>query len=161
MADVSIYVPVISASAAILGAAVSPVSTVYQQARQARFARREQHATEVRQECIQLLRAVLDLRARVENNCDYHGDQMAARLAGVRQNAADAGVHATSIALLAPRKLANSASELAAAGVRLAASAAKNTDLKLGACVGPPDFGELDGCIMNFRDEAVAVYARG
>jgi hypothetical protein len=129
MTDVSIFVPVITAAAAILGAAISPVTTVFQSSRQARQERQE---TAGRQACIELLRAAVDLRALVANNHDYHGDEMAARLAQVRQYAADARVHAFNIALLAPKRLADSAADLAAATGRVAVAAAENTDLSMG-----------------------------
>jgi hypothetical protein len=159
MADVSIYVAVISASAAILGAAVSPVSTAYQAHRQARRDRQERRETSAHRAFLQLLRAAADLRTQAANNHEYHGEEMAARLARVREHAADVGVHAISIALLAP-PLADPAGRLAEAAGRLAATAAENTDLAMGVSIRAPDFGELDACVAAFSKAAVD-YAEG
>jgi hypothetical protein len=155
MADVSIFVPVISAAAAILGAALSPVTTVFQNSRQAKQERGDRQETARRQACIDLLRAAVDLRATVANNHDYHGDEMAARLAQVRQYAADARVHAFSIALLASPGLAGAAGELSAATSRVAAAAAEDTDLRMGMSVRAPDFAKLDACIADFTSRAL------
>jgi hypothetical protein len=155
MADVSIFVPVISAAAAILGAAVLPVTTVFHSSHQARQERFERHDMAGRQACIELLRAAVDLRALVANNHDYHGDEMAARLAQVRQYAADARVHAFNIALIAPQRLADSARELAAATDGVAVAAAKDTDLSMGVSVRAPDFARLDACIADFTKRAL------
>ena len=155
MTDVSIFVPVISAAAAILGAAVSPLTTVLQSSRLARDEHKERYELAGRQACIGLLRAVVDLRTSVANNHDYHGEEMGARLAQVRQYAADARVHAFNIALLAPRPLADSASELAAAADRVAVAATEHTDLSLGASVQAPDFATLDARIADFTSRAI------
>lgn len=155
MADVSIFVPVISAAAAILGAAVSPVTTVFQSSRQAKQARQERQEAARRQAYIDLVKAAVDLRALVANNHDYHGDEMAARLAQVRQHAADARVHAFDIALVSPGRLADSAAQLAAAVGRAAVSAAENTDLSMGVSVKAPDFEGLDACIADFTSRAL------
>jgi Mn2+/Fe2+ NRAMP family transporter len=146
---------VISAAAAILGAAVSPVTTVFQSSRRAQQERQERQETARRQACIELLRAAVDLRALVANNHDYHGDEMAARVAQVRQYAADARVHAFNIALLAPRRLAHSAGELAAATGRVAVATAADTDLGMGVSVRAPDFARLDACIDDFTSQAL------
>jgi hypothetical protein len=82
MTGVSIYVTaIISASAAILGASITPLTTVYQNARAAHRDQRVRHETAVRDECAKLLRTVWDVRTMVANNHDYHGDEMGARLA--------------------------------------------------------------------------------
>jgi hypothetical protein len=155
MTDVSIFVPVISAAAAILGAAVSPLTTVLQSSRLARDVHKERYEMAGRQACIDLLRAVVDLRTLVANNHDYHGEEMGARLAQVRQYAADARVHAFNIALLAPPRLADSAWELAAATDRVAIAATEDTDLSLGMSVRAPNFATLDACIADFTSRAI------
>ena len=155
MADVSIYVAVISASAAILGAAVSPLSTAYQNARTAGRDRQERHKTATREACKGLLQASTDLRTLVQNTHDYHGEEMGSRLAQVRQDAADARTHAFSIALLEPQALADPAMELAAAAGSLAVATAQNTDLAMGVSIRAPDFSELDACIAAFSKRAV------
>jgi hypothetical protein len=155
MADVSIYVAVISASAALLGSAIVPVSTAHQVRVQARRDRQERRETALRQACMDLLRAAADLRTQVANNHEYHGNEMAARLAQVRQHAADAGVHAVSIALQAQPRLADPARRLAEAADRLAVATAGNTDLAMGVSVRPPDFTELDACVEAFGNSAM------
>jgi hypothetical protein len=155
MTDVSIYVPVISASAAILGAAVSPVTTVYQSYRQAQRERQERHETEARDACTALLRAAAQLRTQVANNHEYHGEEMGARLAQVRKYADDARTHAFNIALLMPRTVAEPAGQVAAAALRLVKTTVENTDLAMGVSVRIPDFDELDGAIADFTNRAV------
>jgi hypothetical protein len=120
MSDVSVYVAVISASAALLGAAITAVTTAYQHSRQAKRDREDQHDTALREACVDLLRAVGDLRDQVANNHDYPGgDEMGARLAQVRQYVTAAKVHSVRIALLAPRSLSKPAEQLAEAADRL------------------------------------------
>jgi hypothetical protein len=155
MADVPILVAAISASAGVLGAAVSPFGSAYLSSRKERRERRERHEADARQACIDLYRAAVEMRTQVANNHEYHGKEMGARLALVRRYAADAAVHAASIALLAPEKLADPAEQVALAADRLAAAAAANTDLALGVSKKAPDFRELNDCIANFRKQAV------
>jgi len=73
MPDVSLYVAVITGGAAVLGAAVSPVSTAYQNSRQAVRDRAERRETAVRQACTGLLGSARDLRVQVANTAAYHG----------------------------------------------------------------------------------------
>ena len=155
MSDVSIYVPVISAAAAILGAAVSPVTTVYQSYRQAQRERQERHETEARDACTALLGSAAQLRTQVANNHEYHGEEMGARLAQVRKHADEARTHAFSIALLMPRTVAEPAGHVAAAALRLVKTTVANTDLAMGASVRAPDFDELDRAIDVFTNQAV------
>lgn len=157
MADASIYVPVISASAAILGAAISPVSNYFQYSRQAKRDREEQYDTALRAACVDLLRAVGELRDQVASNHEYRGgDEMGARLAQMRQYVTAAKLHAVSIALLAPRALAEPAEQLAKAADRLGAAAAESTDPRARASNRAPDFRELETSIVSFSEAAVA-----
>jgi hypothetical protein len=152
---------VISASAALLGAAITPVTTAYQHSRQAKRDREDQHDAALREACVDLLRAVGDLRDQVANNHDYPGgDEMSARLAQVRQHVTAAKVNSVSIALLAPQALAEPADQLAKAADRLGVTAAKSTDRRVRASNRAPDFGELDVCTATFCMQAVN-YARG
>jgi hypothetical protein len=158
MADVStIVVAAIAASAAILGAAISPVSVAYQNVRQAERDRRERHATELRQACTDLLGTVTELRTNVVNNHDYHGPEMSARLAHVRELAGQARTYAFSITLLAPHALAAAATELAAAADHVAEVAAANTNLSMGSSVRPTDCAELDARTSAFCERAVGL----
>jgi hypothetical protein len=151
MADVSIYVAVISALAAILGASVSPLTSAAISAREARGKRREDYAAQVRDESVALLRAAWDLRTMTQNNHEYHGAKMAKRLAKVRERAADAAVRSATIALLSPGPLAGAAAELSDAAQRLAAEAAENTNLDMGVSTSAPDLTELDRRMAEFE----------
>jgi hypothetical protein len=158
MADIStIALAAISASAAIFGAAISPLSTALQNVRQAERDRRERRATELRQACTDLLRTVTELRTHVVNNHDYHGPEMSARLAHVRQLAGQTKTYAFTIALLAPRPLAAEGTALAAAAQRVAEIAAANTDLSMGSSVRPTDCAELDALTDAFCERAVGL----
>ena len=158
MVDLStIVVAAITASAAIFGAAISPVSAAYQNVRQAERDRRERRATELRQACTDLLGTVTELRTNVVNNHDYHGSEMNARLAHVRELAGQARTYAFSIALLAPHALAAAATELAAAADHVAAAAAANTNLSMGSSVRPTDCSELETRTNAFCELAVGL----
>jgi hypothetical protein len=156
MADVSIYVAVISAAAGIVGATIPQAATAIRDGRRADRDRRERLADTRRQACVQLLRTVLDLRVHVANNQDYHGEEMAARLAAIRECAATAEVEAVSVALMVGPELAKAAEQLASAAARLATVAADNASLQLGASTQAPDFGELDDSVTAFKTLAVA-----
>lgn len=156
MPQVSIYVAVIAAGAAVLGAAVAPVSTAYEKARQVVRDRAEQRATAVRQACIDLLRAARDLRVQVANTAAYHGNEMGARLERMRQLDADAASHADEAALLLPVAVAESAVQLARAVSALATSAQANVRPQFAASIREPDFTELDACIEDFRARVIA-----
>jgi hypothetical protein len=167
MADASIYVAVISASAATLGAAVSAVSITYQNARQAerdrqqkREERQQRHEEEARTACIDLLRAAVELRTQVENNEGYQGEEMQTRLVQVRQHASDAALYAVLIGTIEPDVFADLADKLAKAARSLALAAAENTNLEMNMSTEVPDLGELNGCIEAFSKKAVA-YAKG
>jgi hypothetical protein len=156
MADVPVTVAVITASAAVVGAMVPQVGIAIQSARQARRERRERYESARREACVALLRAAADLRTQVSNNRDYHGEEMASRLAEVRAYAADAQVHAVNISLLVPRSLAELAQQLATAARDLAATTAANTDLDKGWVIRAPDFTELDACVEAFTTVATS-----
>jgi hypothetical protein len=161
MADGSIYVAVISASAAILAAAVSAVSVAHQNARQAerdRQQRREelqrQHEEQVRRVCMDLLRAAIDLRTQVENNRGYQGQEMMSRLAQVRKHGSDAALHAVQIGMIEPDAFSDLAKKLAQAAGRLAQEATENSNLEMNSS------NELNDRIEDFSERAVT-YAKG
>lgn len=157
MSNVSIYVAVIAALAAILGASVTPLTSAAFSAREARGKRHEEHMAEVRAESVELLRTAWDLWAMTQNNHEYHGSEMATRLAKVRERAADAAVGAATITLLTPGLLADAATDLANAAKRLAAVAVANTDLDRGVSKEAPNLAELDSRIDMFV-EATTMY---
>jgi hypothetical protein len=161
MPQVSIYVAVIAAGAAILGAAVAPLSTAYEKARQAVRERAEQRETVVRQACIDLLRAARDLRVQVANTAAYHGNEMGARLERVRQLDADAASNADEVALLLPVSVADSAGRLASVMSALAVAAQANVKPEFAASIREPDFTELDSCIEDFRTRVIAHFRSG
>lgn len=155
----TIYVTaVISAAAAILGASITPFTTMYQNARDARRERQARHEQAVRDECIRLIRAVWDLRTMAANDHEYHGEEMGARLAKVRGRAADASMRWVLIAALAPGDLGSSAKGLGMAAGHLAVERAKNTDLDHGRSLRDPEFGEIDSCIKDFSERVVAYF---
>ena len=169
MADGSIYVALISASAALLGAAVSAASLVYQNSRQAesdrkqrseerqlqREEQRQRHREQVRTTCMDLLRAAVDLRTQVENNQGYEGAEMRFRLAEVRRYASDAALHAVRVAMIEPHVFADSADALAKAAGQLALAA---TNMRVSTEI--PNLGTLNACIAAFSEKAVG-YAKG
>lgn len=156
MADVSIYVAVISAGAGIIGATISQATTAIRDGRRAERDRKERLADARHQACVRLLREVLNLRVRVANNQDYHGEEMAARLAEIRECAATVEAEAVGVALMVAPELAKMADHLALAAARLATVATENTSLQLGASTQAPDFSELDDRVAAFKALAVA-----
>jgi hypothetical protein len=156
MADVSIFVAVISASAALLGAAVSPVSTAFQNSRLAKRELADRRDTALRKACVELLLAVGDLRDQVADNYEYPGgDEMGIRLAHMRHHLTAAKVDAVKVGLLEPRILGEPAKRLARAADRLATMAAESTDKRIRAANRAPDFGELDDCFAAFSECAM------
>jgi enamine deaminase RidA (YjgF/YER057c/UK114 family) len=157
MADVSIYVALISASAGVVGAAVSPFGLAFKEGRQAKRDRAERHATAVRQVCVDLLSAAGSLRTQVTNNRSFIGDRnaMGLRLEAVREYASATAVHAASVSLLA-RDLAEPADRVAAAAKTYADAAAESTDLVKGWMAVEPNHDELDDAIKQFRQRAIA-----
>jgi hypothetical protein len=167
MADGSIYVAVIAASAAILGAAVSAVSVAHQNARQAardgrqrREERQQRHEDEVRSACLDLLRAAIEQRTQVEDNEGYQGEEMRSRLARVRKHASEATLCRVRIGMLEPVVFAELAGKLDKAAGNLALAASENTNLEMSMSTEVPDIGELNDCIEAFSRRAVA-YAKG
>ena len=155
MPDVSLYVAVIAGGAAVLGAAVSPVSTAYQNARQAVRDRAERREAAIRQACMDLLGSARNLRVQVADTAAYHGSEMGSRLERMRQLDADVASHADTVAMLVAVNLAESAARLACAVGALSASAEANIESELGASIRDPDFTELNACIADFSTRAV------
>jgi DNA-binding MarR family transcriptional regulator len=156
MTDVPLITAVLSAAAAIAGAAIPTVSAMVQSLSVARRERHERHEADKRQACVELLQAVENLRAQVVSNHSYHGDEMGARLAQVRAYAAEGRVQALRISLMAPPGLALSAQELAAAATALEQAAEATTDVNAGVSRDLPSFVELQTRITAFTAEAVS-----
>jgi hypothetical protein len=123
----------------------------------ARASRREQLTESNREACVDLLRAATDLRAQVANNHEYHGEEMAARLAQTRKIAAAVKVAATKVELIAPEAVTDSAEQLALAASRLAAFSEVATDLGMSCTIQAPDFTEFDECTAAFINVAADV----
>lgn len=155
MTDVPLYTAVISASAAVFGAAIPTIGIAMQSVLQARRDRRERYESAKREACVELMQAVENLRTQVANNHDYHGDEMGARLAQVRSYAAQARVESVRISLLVPPELAEIAQQLATAASRLEQAAVNTTNLRQGTSTELPDFAELSARIAAFKAEAV------
>jgi hypothetical protein len=155
MPDVSIYVALIAAGAGVVGATIPQIAILVRDGRQAERDRRDRGAETRRQACLDLLRAAGELRTRVANAAEYHGTEMGARLAEIRESEAAVRLNAVSVALLVPRKLTEPAEELAEIARRLVAVTERDTDLDLGVRAGQPNFAELDRGVAAFRRAAV------
>jgi hypothetical protein len=156
MSTVSLYAAVIAAASAIIGAAIPQVTSAIRESSQAKRDRRERSAQVRREACMELLRAVGDLRAWVAALYDHHGADMDVRLVDVRQKAANTGLCAASVTLLPPGSLADDANAVAAAVTALVTVAEADPGLKLGAMTGRPDFRSLDESVSAFRKKAEA-----
>jgi hypothetical protein len=156
MADVSVYVALISAGAAVAGATISQFTAAIREGRQAKRDRKERYEGAAREACVKLLQAAGELRTQVANNFEYHGADMPARLAEVRRCADATQVHAATVTLLVPENLGVQAEQLAAAADHLAREAAEKTNLRLNGMDELPSFSELDECVQAFRRIAIA-----
>lgn len=162
MADVPIYVAVITAGAGIVGALIPQAASVIRDVRQAERDRRERSAAATLDACVALLRAAGELRTLTESINGYRGDAngMRARVEDVRSRAEATRLNAANVSLQVPDRLAEPADQLAASASDLADEVARNTDLNQGVLVGDVDVAKLIGCILAFREEAVR-HARG
>lgn len=156
MSNVSLYAAVIAAGAAIIGAAIPQVTNAIRESGQAKRDRKERSAQLRRTACMELLRTAGEFRAWVATLYDHHGTDMAARLADIRQSAANTGLCAASVALLPPGSLADDAHAVAVAATDLVTAAEADPGLKLGAMTGRPDFRPLDESVSAFRKKAEA-----
>ena len=104
----------------------------------------------IRESCVVLLREVCDLRTSVAGISEYYGDEMAPRVAFVRKSAAESQMHAFTIRLLAPGRLAESAESLAAAANWLAEDTIGGIDLGRGMMIRGPDFANMDASADKF-----------
>lgn len=155
MTDVPLYVAAITAAAGIGGAALPSLATIIRDVKQAGRDRRDRQAEARRQACLELLRAASELRARVANTADCHGDEIAARLAQIRESEAAIHLSAAGVALLTPEELAEPADRVARAASRLVMFAEQQVDKAAKQMITRPDFGELDKCVTAFQNKAV------
>src|SRR5258708_5298581 len=128
MTDVPIYVAVITAGAGIIGAAIPQVAGVFRDVRQAERDRRERSTDATRNACVELLRAAGELRILAENMSNYRGDAngMRARVDQARSQAEATRLHAASVAMRVPDKLAGPAEKVAVAASGLADEVVRN-----------------------------------
>ncbi|HMH93717.1 MAG TPA: hypothetical protein VK586_21880 [Streptosporangiaceae bacterium] len=163
MAEVSLYVAVITAATGIVAASVPTAATFVRDGRQAQreqrraeLDRRDRRAGEMRQACLEVLSAAGELRARLGNASQVHGPELAGRLAEIRSAAAEVRLHAVSVALLARGQLAGPAQGLADAAASLVMAAEDSIDRAAQQSRGLPDFAVFDQRETAFRAAAVA-----
>ena len=161
MTEVSIYVAAITAGAGLFGALIPQASLVIREVRQADKDRRERFATATREACVDLLRAAGQLRTLVENIRSYRGEAsgMRARVEEVLKHAEATRLHAASVSLLVPGRLAAPADKVAAAARALAEDVVRNTNLDRGVPIELSDTTALDTSITEFRAAAVKYIA--
>ena len=155
MADVSIYVALITAAAALSPQVIAAVRDV----RRAERDRQERLAKERRDACVQLLNTALDLRILVQNINEYHGDEMPARLGEIRKCAAAVEVQATGIVLMVSRDspgLAEVAERLAEIAGNLGIAATNNASVRLGASLQAADFRAFNECVSAYKRRVAA-----
>jgi hypothetical protein len=150
MPGVSLSVPIITAGAAVLGAAIPTGAAVIQDLRKARRDRAERRLETRDQACLDLLRSALDLRTQVANAYLSHGDEVIAGLREIRSLAASVEYHAVSTGMRG-RQLKASAYRVAKAARILTQATERNTNLTLKEMAGSPDFTELDVRVEEFR----------
>ena len=162
MAEVSIYVTLITAGAGIAGATISQVSTAFREGRQAKRDRHERYVTASQDACFELLRAAGALRTDVENLNSYRGnaDGLRERLEVIRGHSAEAQLHAAGVGMKAPDRLTEPAERVAAAASSLMKAVLESTDLDNGVMVDFPGTGALNTELVAFREQT-ARYARG
>jgi hypothetical protein len=163
MAEVSLYVAVVTAVTGIVAASVPTVATFVRDGRQAQreesraaLDRLDRRAGEMRQACLDVLNATGELRARLGNASQVHGPELAVRLGEIRAAAAAVQLHAVSVALLAQGQLAGPAQGLADAAATLVTATEGSIDTAAQQSRGLPDFVEFDEREKEFRIAAVA-----
>jgi hypothetical protein len=107
--------------------------------------------------CVALLRTARDFRAAVENNYEYHGENMRARLWDIRQRAADITGQADEVGFLVPG-FGAAADALADAASLTAGGAVDPQSLALEASAHRMDTEYLDRYIHDFKSAARAMF---
>jgi hypothetical protein len=161
MADASIYVAVVSAGAAIIGAAIPMAAVVIRDSRQAERDRRERSDFATRNACISLLRVAGELRILIDDVHSYRGDadRMRARVAEIRDRAQATQVRAANVSMLVSDGLAKQADQVASAASDLENDVMRNTDIDQGVLIGYTDVTRLAKSISDFQHAAVT-YSR-
>jgi hypothetical protein len=156
MADVPVWVAVITAAAGVIGAAIPQVAIVVRDVRQGERDRRERLATATLDACVELLRAAGELRTLSEGIRSYCGpaDGMRARIDEVRSLAEATRLNSARVSTQVP-DLAEAAYRVASAGSALAHSVVEGTDPVTGVFVGELDVDQLVKCVTDFQDGAV------
>jgi hypothetical protein len=155
MSNVSLYVAIVTAAAGVAGGSIPSIANAIRDGRKAKRDQRDRQTETERQACLDLLAAASELRARVANAADGHGDELDARLAQIRDLEATIHVHAASIAFLTPEDLAQPAARVADAASRLVKSTEEKVDRNAKQMVERPGFQELDDSVTDFQDSAV------
>jgi hypothetical protein len=157
MADIPIYVALITAGTALLGALIPQSWIVFREIKQRERDRRDRFVDQARGACLDLLRASGALSAHVKNMNSYRGDRngLCTRLEEARGYLADIQLHAASVGMAAPGTLTEPARQLAAVAERLTGALEEVTDLDNAEMLDQPDTGPLDKSISAFRDRAV------
>ena len=157
MADVPLYVALITAGAGIVGAAIPQAGIMLNEFRRADRDRQEKSAAAAQNACIELLRAASTLCVHVENMRSYRGDAdgLHSRLAEVRKDLADTQLHAASVGMLAPGPLTGPAAQLAESAASLVEAVEANIDINNAVMVGDPDTRSLNALISAFRENAI------
>ncbi len=157
MADVPLYVALITAGAGIVGALIPQAGIMLNELGRAKRDRLDRSAAAAQNVCIELLGTASGLCVHVENMRSYRGnaDGLRSRLEEVRKDLADTQLHAVSVGMLAPGPLTGPAAQLAAAATSLAKAVEDNIDLNNAVMVGNPDTGPLNTLISAFRQDAV------
>lgn len=164
MADVSIYVAVVTGAAGVLGAAIPQTAGAIRDGFRMRREHREQLDLERYEACIRLLRAVWELRVLAETMQEFPGDHMDTQLVDIRGRQATAELEAMGVA----RMVGAEFPELVKATQRLSEAASRFADAAGTNASRQPDsrdraplvFGELDECVMAFKAEAVKANRR-
>jgi hypothetical protein len=155
MTDVPLSVAAVTAAAGVGGAAIPSIATIIRDVRQAGRDRRDRQAELKRQACLDLLRSASELRARVANTADYHGAEIGARMAQIRESEAAIHLYAAGVALLAPSTLAEPAAHVAGAASRLVESAEAQVNTTAMQMVSRPDSADLDSSVTAFQHSAI------
>ncbi len=155
MADVPIYVAIITAGAGVIGAAIPQLAAVIRD-RRAERDRRERTVTRLREACIAVLSAADELRTLAENLPVYRGnaDGMRARAEEARSLAKTTRLHVADVTMQASGLIVP-ADEVANAASNLADEVVRNINLNQGLLLGNPDVTKLVECIAAFRQDAV------
>jgi hypothetical protein len=138
MADVTLYVAIVTGGFTAVGAAIPQFST----SRQAQRAEHERSEAVRRDACLALVRSAIELRTQVANYHERGGSDVAPQLAAIRERAAAAEICAHTVAFMLP-PLADFTMSIAAVAMRLAEEAERYPKR-------PPDFLDLNARILAF-----------